>query len=247
MARRRFLVEQFRAGAACVEGEQAHHLVRVLRAKPGQEVELSDGRQVWLGRVHLVESGRVEFDLTEQLEAPAPGPALTLLVSLIKFDRFGWILEKAVEFGVARVVPLAASRSIKRLAAAAPARAARWKKIVLNAAQQSRRTGPPVIEEVVPPAVAFSPADGSARILLSESKEAPLLRTVLQETSSFSAGAALAVGPEGGWTLEEFRAARAAGFEEASLGSNILRAETATLAALAILSHQLATGKDAGV
>ena len=141
MARRRFLVEQFRAGAACVEGEQAHHLVRVLRAKPGQEVELSDGRQVWLGRVHLVESGRVEFDLTEQLEAPAPGPALTLLVSLIKFDRFEWILEKATEFGVATVVPLAASRSIKRLAAAAPARAARWKKIVLNAAQQSRRTG----------------------------------------------------------------------------------------------------------
>jgi 16S rRNA (uracil1498-N3)-methyltransferase len=88
---------------------------------------------------------------------------------------------------------------------------------------------------------AFAQVDAQVKILLSEARESPLLRMVLREFPSPLQSVALAIGPEGGWTEEERAAARAAGFREASLGRNILRAETAVLAALAVLSHELAS------
>ncbi len=221
-----------------VEGETAHHLGRVLRAQPGQRYELSDGRRVWLGRV--VNAGResVEFALEEELPAVEPALRLTLLLAVVKFDAFEWALEKATELGAEAIVPLAAGRSEKGLLQAVEKRAERWRRILLEGAQQSRRLRPPRLEALSKPQAAFAGAREGLRLLLSERAEAPMLKSVIGKAAR-TREAAFAVGPEGGWTEEEFLAAGKAGFAEVSLGKMILRTETAVTAGLAALNYAL--------
>ncbi|PYU32203.1 MAG: hypothetical protein DMG28_12305 [Acidobacteria bacterium] len=137
--RRRFFVERFDGTTAALRGEAAHHLGRVLRAQPGQLYELSNGEALWLARIEHAGRDAVEFALVEPLPARTPSLHVTLLLAIIKFDRFEWSLEKATELGVAEIVPLAAARSEKSLVAAAAKRAARWQKILLESAQHRLR------------------------------------------------------------------------------------------------------------
>jgi 16S rRNA (uracil1498-N3)-methyltransferase len=237
--RRRFFLEQFDGTSATLRGDAADHLGRVLRAEPGQLYELSDGRQVWLGRIERVALSkrgdtRIEFALVEPLAAHESPLQIHLLISLVKFDRFEWCLEKATELGASSIVPLSAARSDKALLAAAEKRRARWERILVESAQQSRRLRPPGLATVARPADAFAACEAPCKILLSERGDAPPMRSALAPSAGVSA-AALAIGPEGGWTDEEVQAARTAGFVEASLGNTILRTETAVLAALAVL------------
>ncbi len=239
--RRRFFVERFDGDRAVLRGQAAHHLGRVLRAKPGQLYELSDGQTVRIARTERVSAAAVEFALLESLPVRQPRLHTTLLLAIVKFDRWEWSLEKATELGVDEIVPLAAARSEKALVAAAAKRAERWQRILVESAQQSRRLRPPVLRAAsraaVRPPDAFCGERAAVRIVLSERPEAPALWAVLAGKQATSA--ALAIGPEGGWTDEELASARAAGFKEASLGANILRTETAVVAALAILSSVL--------
>ena len=239
--RRRFFVEEFAHNAAALRGESAGHLARVLRAAPGQLYELSDGRELWLARIERVSRDEIGFALVERLPAPAPRIAITLLLSIVKMDRFEWALEKATELGVSEIVPLAAERSERALAVAAPKRAPRWERILLESAQQSRRLRAPALLPIAAPQAAFRAADTTClRILLSERAGAPPLRAALsvrtgsgEPPDAKPRAVTIAIGPEGGWTDAEFVVAAAAGFAEASLGENILRTETAVCAALA--------------
>jgi 16S rRNA (uracil1498-N3)-methyltransferase len=240
--RRRFFVEKFDNGHAVMEGEAAHHLGRVLRAQPGQVYELSDGTAVWLGRIETVGRDRVEFQLTEALPTNIPQLRTTLLLSIVKFDAFEWALEKATELGVTRIVPLAAGRSEKSLLAAAPKRAQRWTKILLESSQQCRRVCLPLLDPLTRPESAFSAHQDGVRILLSEAADARPLREVLGGVQAERA--VLAIGPEGGWTEQEFGSARTAGFQEASLGGLVLRTETAVIASLAALNFALSRDQE---
>ncbi|MDQ1404877.1 MAG: rRNA (uracil1498-N3)-methyltransferase [Acidobacteriaceae bacterium] len=235
--RRRFFVEKFEGQRALVSGDRARHLGVVLRAQAGQLYELSDGERVCLGRIEKVARDMVEFALLEELPANEPTFHVTLLLSVLKFDAFQWAIEKATELGVTEIVPLAAARSEKALIAAAEKRSERWRKIVLEAAQQSRRVRLPVLQPVARPEAAFAARGDQLGIFLSERADAPPLRIALR--SQAASEAVLAVGPEGGWTDEERDAALKAGFHEASLGKLILRAETAVVAALAALTYAL--------
>jgi 16S rRNA (uracil1498-N3)-methyltransferase len=235
--RRRFFVEQLADKTAVMEGEAAHHLGRVLRAQTGQLYELSDGEQVWLGRIENVARDRIQFALIEQLPAFHPSVNITLLLAVVKFDAFEWAIEKATELGVSTIVPLAAERSEKALLAAAAKRADRWKKILLEASQQSRRVRLPVLEGLAKPDNAFASRKDALGVMLSERTTASPLRKVLQ--GQRVASAMLAIGPEGGWTDTEFAAAQRCGFSEASLGRRILRTETAVVTALASLNFAL--------
>jgi 16S rRNA (uracil1498-N3)-methyltransferase len=238
--RRRFFVERFSGSAAVIEGDTAHHLSRVLRAQQGQLYELSDGQRVWLGRIEQVSRNRVEFALLEEIPVHPPAIDVSLLLSVVKFDAFEWAIEKATELGVSIIVPLAATRSEKALLVAAGKRADRWKKILAEASQQSRRVRAPVLRELSQPALAFSShATAPVKIMLSERTDAPTLRQILQAEPP-RRQTVLAIGPEGGWTDAEFAAAQAAGFREASLGKLILRTETAVAAALASINYALA-------
>jgi 16S rRNA (uracil1498-N3)-methyltransferase len=220
-----------------MEGEAAHHLGRVLRAQTGQLYELSDGERVWLGRIENVSRDRVQFALVEELPARHPGVDITLLLSVVKFDAFEWAIEKATELGVSTIVPLAAERSEKALLAAATKRAERWKKILLEASQQSRRVRIPTLQPLTLFDDAFSNDTGGARLCLSERAEAPSLKTALSNAKAQSA--TLAIGPEGGWTDRELEVARQNKFKQVSLGRMILRTETAVIAALASLNYAL--------
>jgi 16S rRNA (uracil1498-N3)-methyltransferase len=240
--RRRFFVEKFKDHRAVMEGEAAHHLGRVLRAQPGQLYELSDGQEVWLGRIESVGRDLVEFALVETVPSYKPQLHTTLLLSVVKFDAFEWAIEKATELGVARIMPVAAARSEKGLLAAAEKRFQRWQKILLEASQQSRRLRIPQLDGLAKPSQAFAAQSANFRLLLSERSDAPSIRTSLNSADHAKIGtAALAIGPEGGWTDDELIAARAAGFQEASLGQLILRTETAVVAALATLNYALSS------
>jgi 16S rRNA (uracil1498-N3)-methyltransferase len=169
---------------------------------------------------------------------------LVLLVSLVKFDRFEWCLEKATELGVNEIIPLAAARTDKPLLAASWKRRDRWERILLESAQQSRRLRTPVLRAPVPPAEAFARSSAACKLILSERREAPPFREALNHCATSAPhitpiSVALAIGPEGGWTDDEIGAALSVGFTEASLGENILRTETAVLAGLAIICFAL--------
>jgi 16S rRNA (uracil1498-N3)-methyltransferase len=221
-----------------MEGDAAHHLGHVLRAQTGQLYELSDGERVWLGRIESVTRDRVQFSLLEELPAAHPSVNVTLLLAIVKFDAFEWALEKATELGVSTIVPLAAERSEKALLAAAAKRSDRWKKILLEASQQSRRVSLPVLDGLAKPEIAFASYKEGLRVVLSERSTATPLRRALQG-QRVAASAILAIGPEGGWTEAEFASACNAGFSEASLGRRILRSETAVVTALASLNFAL--------
>jgi 16S rRNA (uracil1498-N3)-methyltransferase len=156
---------------------------------------------------------------------------------VVKFDAFEWAIEKATELGVSRIVPLAAARSEKALVAAAVKRAERWKKILFEASQQSRRVKLPVLSAVESAESAFAGYAAECKVMLSESPAAKAMRDVLEGLACRSA--VLAIGPEGGWTEGEFAAANAAGFLQGSLGRLILRTETAVVASLAVMNYGL--------
>src|SRR5258708_34452923 len=117
--RRRFFVDQVRNGRAEISGADAQHLTRVLRVETGQQYEISDNRAVYLAKVESARKERVVFQTVSRLDASEPPVNLILCASLIKFDHFEWMIEKATELGVARVIPVIASRTERGLEKAA--------------------------------------------------------------------------------------------------------------------------------
>jgi 16S rRNA (uracil1498-N3)-methyltransferase len=235
MARRRFFVDAVHGSSAVLEGADARHLGQVLRAEPGQIYELSDNRSVYLAEVEAVRKGSVRFRVIEELAGAPPPVHIALLLSLIKFDRFEWAVEKATELGVETIVPVEAERSEQGLRLAASKRLERWRKIVRESSRQARRARLP---EVLP-VVAFDEAiHGAASFsyFLDERPGAPALFRVLPEVRRPEDTVRVLVGPEGGWTEVERLRACAAGWSRVSLGPNILRAETAAIAVLAVLA-----------
>ncbi|MGH9579806.1 MAG: RsmE family RNA methyltransferase, partial [Terriglobales bacterium] len=206
-------------------------LARVLRARPGQEFDVVAGERVRRGRVASVGERRVEFDLGEEVPV-VESPEVVLLLAIYKFDRMEWAIEKLTELGVARMVPVQARRTDARLAASAEKRVERWRRIARQAGQQARRARDPEISPPQPLASALATA-ADARIVLAETEQRQSLPAALRD---YAGGAvALAVGPEGGWSEEEIRQFVAAGWRTASLGAGILRAETAAIAATAVV------------
>ncbi len=232
MSLRRVFVDAVVAGKAAVGGERAHHLARVARLRPDERVEVSDQERLYTARVAAVSGKSVEFAIETEIEPPPPGRPVCLLLSLIKFARFEWAIEKTTELGVTSIVPLLADRSERGLAAAAAKRTDRWRRIADEAAQQARRMVPPGIE---PPAnldQAVARAEDSDRFILD--RDGLSLSQALQEADSDSTReVVLLVGPEGGWSDRERAAAQSQGFVTVGLGANILRSETAAVAAVA--------------
>src|SRR5947208_3128298 len=148
MSRRRFFVDEVRRGEAELDGEEAEHLTRVLRVEVGQRYEICDGVRLYLGEIVEARKRAVRFRLVEELPVEEPAVRIMLLASLIKFERFEWMIEKATELGVETIVPVQAERSDKGLELAARKRVERWRRIARAAGQQSRRVHLP---EIRPP------------------------------------------------------------------------------------------------
>jgi 16S rRNA (uracil1498-N3)-methyltransferase len=184
----------------------------------------------------------VRFNLIAELNAE-PALPVTLVMSVYKFDHMEWAIEKATELGVIAIAPVIARRTEKHLAQSAGKRVERWRRIAHEAAQQSRRSDVPVIADPVVLAERVRELSNSTHIVLAEQERSTTLRAVLQESIA-AAGAEMptleiAIGPEGGWAPEEEALFDANGWRAASLGPRILRAETAAIAALAVVASLL--------
>jgi 16S rRNA (uracil1498-N3)-methyltransferase len=236
LTRRRFIADEVSGDHAALIGEHANHLLRVLRARVGQDFDIATGEAVRRGRITLLKDNRVEFELGEEVSS-ALSAQITLLLAVFKFDRMEWAIEKCTELGVSRIVPVIARRTDSHLAAASTKRTERWQRIARQASEQSRRAAPPEITTPIKVAEAFN-FPGPLRILLAESEERTLVRDVVQSRST-NGGIVLAVGPEGGWTEDELRSFCQTGWISTSLGNTILRAETAAIAATAVAASAL--------
>lgn len=219
-----------------IEGDVLHHMQHVLRLCEGQEVELLDGcgtlcrvvlaeasRKTWLAKV----KGRVQVS-----ETTLP---ITLIQSLPKGDKFDLILQKGTELGVAVFQPVMTARTVarpdkKRL----DQRMNRWRRIVQEAARQSRRNLLPEIRPLCTLSDAVGADPDFLRLALWEAGARPLSDVVPDEAPP---GVSLLVGPEGGLESDEVACAAAAGFRPVHLGPRILRTETAGLAAAPVLQY----------
>src|SRR5208283_1529029 len=198
MTRRRWIAEHWDEATATIDGAQAEHMARVLRAQPGMEADVVAGGHVFHAQVAAVSPHEVRFNLIAELEAD-PALPVTLVMAVYKFDHMEWAIEKATELGVAAIAPVLARRTEKRLAQAAGKRVERWRRIVHEAAQQARRTDVPIIFEPAPLAIrvraasesleAARSASGTAYIVLAEQERTTTLRNALEE-------AIAAAGPE---------------------------------------------------
>ena len=234
MARRRFFVSEVNDGGAVMAGDEARHLARVLRVEVGQRYELSDGSRVCLAEVAAVRKDCVEFRVIEDIQ-PAPlMMRLSLLMALIKFDHFELGIEKATELGVVEIVPVITARTEAGFEKAVPKRLERWQRIAVEASQQSRRDQLPKVWPAMPFAKALQ-WDAGQRYWLDEIAGGEPLLSAFPAERSVQDSVALLVGPEGGWTEAE-RAAAAARWKRVSMGRQILRAETAALASLAVVT-----------
>ncbi|HLJ91319.1 MAG TPA: RsmE family RNA methyltransferase [Candidatus Angelobacter sp.] len=239
MTRRRWIADRVEGDSAWLSGQNALHLIRVLRVKPGQQFDIAALNAVRLGTVVAISEAEVEFALGPLVEGGFSSSSLPVSVylSIFKFDRLEWAIEKLTELGVERICPMIARRTEAHLAKAAEKRVERWRTIAREAAQQSRRVSPP---EIAPPVLfgrAIQQPNGYP-IVLSEMEREVSLKMALQKSSApFS----LAFGPEGGWTEEERKAFHDGQWTSASLGGTILRAETAAIAAVAIASAEITT------
>ncbi len=234
--------DQVQNGQLRIAGPLLNHLRRSLRVQVGEEIWFGDSQR----RRYLVHVSRIDrHELTGRVldTRTSPGPLHPPIIvgqALLKGDRMDWVLQKTIELGVTALIPLVTKRVIVR---PHPGRfrsqQERWQRIVLEAAQQSERWELPTIQAPCDVEAFFVGQSSSAlRLILGERCPWESLATI-RLPSGPENQVTLAVGPEGGWTVEEFSLASDCGFTPVTLGTRILRAETATLAALAILQSRL--------
>jgi 16S rRNA (uracil1498-N3)-methyltransferase len=215
----------------------AHQLARVLRLGPGERVLLLDG----LGAACEVELGAVGRDsvagrvVARRPAGGEPPVELTVYLALMRPERFEWALQKCVELGARRLVPVQFARSLPAERADAR-KLERWRRIVREAAEQSCRGVLPEVAEPIPFLAACAEAGGLGRALLLWEGEAPHLREGLRGAPR---AVALISGPEGGIAPDELTAAGERGIMAVSLGPRVLRAETAPVAAAAAVMYEL--------
>ncbi|HEV7611818.1 MAG TPA: 16S rRNA (uracil(1498)-N(3))-methyltransferase [Steroidobacteraceae bacterium] len=220
--------------------ETASHLAKVLRARSGDSLILfnGDGRE-FTGAIETVRGSHVSALVGEGREVDRESPLnITLVQCVPRGDRMDFIVQKATELGVARIVPVLSQRSVVRLdKAQAESKALHWRAVAVSACEQCGRNRLPAI--------------GAAQPLLNylgDSTPSGGLRLVFEPESAPNAGAApesaivdaqIAVGPEGGFAAEELEAFRIAGFSKVGLGPRVLRTETAAIAAVVWLQARL--------
>jgi 16S rRNA (uracil1498-N3)-methyltransferase len=237
---RRFFVPPgtLRTGEIALSGDLAHRLARVLRLRPGDRVVLTEGgeREFEVELTGVTAKGVTGVVTGDRASPPEPAVEVVLYQSLIRPQRFDFVLEKGTELGVARFVPVINARS--QLDEASPGRAERWARLVIEAAEQCGRGRLPAIDAPLAFAEAIAAAPG-LRIVPYEAERLNRLADYLRGLPERPHSVSLFIGPEGGYTDEEIALARKAGAVLVTLGRQVLRSETAGVVAAAIVLHTL--------
>ncbi|MBL8939583.1 MAG: 16S rRNA (uracil(1498)-N(3))-methyltransferase [Archangium sp.] len=221
-------------GALELTGPAFHHLAVVLRVKAGDAIEVFDGHgQAFDAKVVDVKESALTMELGVARARPEPR-RVTIVQGLPKADKLELVLQKGTELGASAFLPAAARRSIVKLEGKEEKKLERWRRIVEEAARQCGRADVP---DVLPPcSLDELSLPGTAVLVLDEAEKAlPLSRAL--ETLAADQPIALVIGPEGGLDRAEVAALVAAGAQAVTLGKNVLRTETAALAALAVIRH----------
>ena len=234
----RVMADRIENGRVLLSQDERHHLVKVRRAEEGWRFEALDGQgrvfhcllqkdseRGWHGEIAEIEEGRGESSLD-----------LVLALSLIRKDLFEWALQKATELGVQAIWPLFTQRTEIRLDERRAAKKLdRWNRILREAVKQCGRSVVPILEAPRTLEDAVASIGWKSALLLDEEGGRSLKKIV----SRLESPIILFIGPEGGWTEDERELLSGENFHRASLGPRILRAETAPLATIAILQHEL--------
>lgn len=226
--------------------ETAAHLVKVLRARSGDELVLfnGDGRE-YSGTIESVRGSRVSASIGAARSLDRESPfQLTLVQCVPRGDRMDFIVQKATELGVARIVPVLSQRSVVRLDAdQAESKQAHWRAVAVSACEQCGRNRLPALEApqpllgylggLQPPEI----SGGFLRLVLEPERagRASPAAQAIEADDSAAAGAQIAIGPEGGFAPEELEAFDLSAFARLRLGPRVLRTETAAIAAIAVL------------
>jgi 16S rRNA (uracil1498-N3)-methyltransferase len=223
--------------------EDHRYLTRVLRLVVGDTVVLFDGQSVEAtARITRVGPRALELRVEERRPVSASErPHVTLIQALAKGDKLDLVVQKSTELGLNRFIPVTTARAVQRLDAGqvhAMSRRARWQKIAREAARQSGRLDVPEVEAVTSLQTALSASAKEAlKLFLWEGARQTSLRAALPRDPPRQI--VIAIGPEGGFTVDEVELARQAGFVPAGLGPRTLRTETAALVTLSILGYAL--------
>jgi 16S rRNA (uracil1498-N3)-methyltransferase len=217
--------------------DTAAHLAKVLRARAGDELILfnGDGRE-FNGAIEAVRGSRVAASVGDSRQMDRESPlAITLVQCIPRGDRMDFIVQKATELGVARIVPVLSQRSVVRLDKnQAESKANHWRAVAVSACEQCGRNRLPAIE-AAQPLLSYlgESAPGTRLRLVLEPESAPHGSAAAQGPGGVEVlEAEIAIGPEGGFASDELEAFRVAGFSQVGLGPRILRTETAAIAAL---------------
>ena len=244
----RFFVETPLAVGATVAADAcARQLAGVLRLAPGATIILFDGSgDEFLAELLSLTPRQASVQITATRCCPAePAFFLTLFQCSLKQDKFEWVLQKGTELGVARFVPVISSRSVVRPLAALRSKYPRWRAILREATEQCGRARIPELAEPLTWDAAMAAADGPGLVAWETAQNSRTLADAVgalaasPHTTTLPPRLAVAIGPEGGLAAEEIAVAQANGWETVRLGPRILRAETASISAAAVVATLL--------
>jgi 16S rRNA (uracil1498-N3)-methyltransferase len=223
--------------------DSAAHVAKVLRARSGDELVLfnGDGRE-FTGAIEAVKGSRVFASIGAARSVDRESPFKVTLVQCVpRGDRMDFIVQKATELGVERIVPVLSQRSVVRLdPAQAASKQTHWRAVAISACEQCGRNLLPVVEVPLPLLNYLGAADASTssvlRLVLEPERAAESQRAASEALAGTPvAGALIAIGPEGGFTPEELDAFNLSSFSRLGLGPRVLRTETAAIVAIALL------------
>jgi 16S rRNA (uracil1498-N3)-methyltransferase len=223
-------------------GENLRYIKNVLRLKEGDPLILFDGsRHEYNGIIRAYTARNASLEIMKKQSIQQPTIYITLAQSLAKSSKMDFIVQKATELGVTRLIPFISSRSIPKLSESkVSTRISRWHKIAIEASRQCKRAIIPEITNIISFDEMLKQADqDDVRIIFWEEESKQGLKTILHDEKWKDANHFfLVVGPEGGFSKEEANRASRNSFISASLGKNILRTETAALTILAIIQYE---------
>ncbi|BAZ42960.1 hypothetical protein NIES4101_89310 [Calothrix sp. NIES-4101] len=223
--------EQLQEQKISLTSEQLHYLVRVLRSHDGDKFIAIDGRGNWWLTQLQGESGKILELLDVNTELPI---AVSLLLALPKGNGFDDVVRACTELGVTNIAPILSDRTLLK---PSPQKLERWRKIAIEAAEQSERTMIPTILEPMSFHNALSSFSSTQKYICEGRGNHPHLLNYLQKPATITNDQIIiAIGPEGGWTEAELEMAITGGYQAVSLGKRILRAITAPIVALSLIS-----------
>ncbi len=240
----RFYIQkkQIKFPSAVLTGSEHHHLSRVVRKKRGETVFLfTEKGENFFARIDKIEESKTSLTILETGLQKESGMRIILAPSLVKSRAMEFILQKSTELGVSCFVPVVAERSVVKISDKIGGKIKRWDRIILAASKQCRRPAPPVMEMPLPLKKFLDIKKAHVKIFLDE-KGGEYLKdfvfsSLKENSKKFPQSVIILLGPEGGWTDREKQDIVRHGYRAVSLGPNILRAETAAISCVTIISH----------